>query len=67
MFKERNGKETLSLAFRDTRKKAKKTPPDDSGVPELVAGVSCQQPSSDSENDQSMSASVTENDARRLF
>lgn len=38
-------------------KKAKKTPPDDSGVPELVAGVSCQQPSSDSENDQSLSAS----------
>lgn len=38
-------------------KKAKKTPPDDSGVPELVAGVSCQQPSSDSESDQSLSAS----------
>lgn len=38
-------------------KKARKTPPDDSGVSELVAGVSCQQPSSDSENDQSLSAS----------
>lgn len=38
-------------------KKAKKMPPDDSRVPELVAGVSYQQPTSDSENDQSLSAS----------
>ena len=38
-------------------KKAKKTPPVDSEIPEASLGVSCEVPSSDAENDQSLNAS----------